>query len=87
MPMVGFVNAGSSDAPLGAAFRKGLSEAGYFEGQNVNGGVPLAGGPIRSSAGPGADLVRRRVDVIITSGGMRLGSLPRRRPRPFRSSS
>ena len=28
MPIVAFVNAGSSDAPLGAAFRKGLSEAG-----------------------------------------------------------
>ena len=29
MPVVGFVNAGSPDAPLAAAFRKGLNEAGY----------------------------------------------------------
>ena len=31
MPVVGFVNAGSSGAPFAAAFRKGLNEVGYFE--------------------------------------------------------
>ena len=35
MPVVGFVNAGSPDAPLAAAFRRGLNEVGYFGGQNV----------------------------------------------------
>ena len=37
MPIVGLVNGGSADASSGnaAAFRKGLSETGYVEGQNV----------------------------------------------------
>jgi putative tryptophan/tyrosine transport system substrate-binding protein len=37
MPIVGFINAGVADTSAGrvAAFRKGLSEAGYAEGQNV----------------------------------------------------
>ena len=35
MPVVGFVNAGLPDAPLIAAFRKGLNDAGYVESQNV----------------------------------------------------
>jgi hypothetical protein len=37
MPVIGFVNSGSADASAGyvAAFRKGLGETGYVEGQNV----------------------------------------------------
>jgi len=37
MPVVGFVRDGSADtsARLAAAFRKGLNEIGYVEGQNV----------------------------------------------------
>jgi hypothetical protein len=33
-----------------AAFRKGLNETSYVEGQNVTVEYPLAGEPIRSSA-------------------------------------
>src|SRR5262247_3718085 len=57
MPVVGFVNAGSSDAPLAAAFRKGLNEAGYVEGQFDR--LPALM----------ADLVRRRIVVIATPAG------------------
>jgi hypothetical protein len=37
MPVIGFVQSGSADAAAGyvAAFRKGLAETGYVEGQNV----------------------------------------------------
>jgi hypothetical protein len=37
MPVIGFVQCGSADAAGGyvAAFRKGLAETGYVEGQNV----------------------------------------------------
>ena len=37
VPVIGFVEAGSADAPAGpvTAFRKGLAETGYVEGQKV----------------------------------------------------
>jgi putative ABC transport system substrate-binding protein len=37
LPVIGFVNAGSAEPSAGyvAAFRKGLGETGYVEGQNV----------------------------------------------------
>src|SRR5262247_3973491 len=69
MPVVGFVNAGSSDAPLGAAFRKGLNETGYVEGQNATVEYHWLEGQFDRLPALMADLVRRRVAVIATPAG------------------
>jgi putative tryptophan/tyrosine transport system substrate-binding protein len=69
MPVVGFVNAGSSDPPLGAAFRKGLNEAGFVEGQNVTVEYHWLEGQFDRLPALMADLQRRRVTVIATPAG------------------
>jgi putative ABC transport system substrate-binding protein len=69
MPVVGFVNAGSSDASLGAAFRNGLSQTGYFEGQNVTVEYHWLEGQFDRLPTLMADLVKCRVSVIATPAG------------------
>src|SRR5262249_61645579 len=61
MPVVGFINGRSAEdaARQGAAFRKGLEEAGYVEGQNVAGEDHWVGGRHDRPPPLAADLVPR----------------------------
>ena len=68
MPIVGFVSAGSSDPTIAAEFRKGLNEADYFEGRNVTVEYHWLEGQFDRLPALMADLVRRRVAVIVPFG-------------------
>ena len=66
LPVVAFINGGSPDgsAAHAAAFRKGLNEAGYVEGQNVTVEYHWLEGHYDLLPALIADLVRRQVAVI-----------------------
>jgi ABC-type uncharacterized transport system substrate-binding protein len=70
LPIVGFVNPAARDASAGreAAFRKGLSEIGYVEGQNVIIEYHWLDGQYQTLPSLMSELVRRRVAVIATPG-------------------
>src|SRR6202048_4088442 len=66
MPVVGFLNVESPEGyrPMAAAFRRGLSESGYVEGQNVAIEYRWAEGRVERLPAMAADLVRRGGTVI-----------------------
>jgi putative ABC transport system substrate-binding protein len=69
-PVVGYLHLGSREgsALMVAAFRKGLSEAGYVEGRNVAIEYRWANNESKQLPELANDLVRRRVAVIATAG-------------------
>jgi len=71
MPVVGFLGLSSPGPFAGAlaAFHQGLRETGYVEGQNVVVEYRWAEDHYDRLPPLAADLVARRVDVIITQGG------------------
>jgi putative ABC transport system substrate-binding protein len=70
MPVVGILGSGSSSAftDLLGAFRQGLKETGYIEGQNVVIESRWAEGQFDRLSDLAADLVRRPVALIVATG-------------------
>ena len=72
MPIIGFLStrAPSQDPHLLAAFRQGLKEAGYVEGQNVAIQYRFAENQYDRLPAMAADLVRRQVAVVAAAGNV-----------------
>jgi len=76
MPVVGFVNSGSPLASWSNAFRKGLNDTGYVEGQNVMVEYHWLEGQFDRLPSLMADLVRRHVAVIAQAAKAATTTIP-----------
>ena len=70
MPLVGLLLKGSKQLSSGnLTFRQGLRDLGYVEGRNIKFIYAMAKGRKERLPGFVADLLRQKVDVIVTTGG------------------
>ena len=71
MPVIGFLNSAAPEAfaPMVTAFRRGLGEGGFVEGQNVAIEYRWGEGQYDRLPALAADLVRRQVALIVAGGG------------------
>jgi putative tryptophan/tyrosine transport system substrate-binding protein len=72
-PVIGFLSSRSvgESASVVEAFREGLNEAGFAEGQNISIELRWAEGQYDRLPAMAADLVSRRVALIVAAGGDR----------------
>jgi hypothetical protein len=89
VPVIGFLSsrAPEDSAHLLVAYRRGLAEGGFVEGQNVAIEFRWAHAQYDLLRAMAADLVNRRVSVLTTAGGEPRRWPPRAPPRPSRSCS
>src|SRR5262249_21765836 len=75
MPVIGFLNSASAGPfkQFVDAFRRGLNESGFVEGQNVMIDYRWAEGQYGRLPELAADMVRRNVAVIVATGGAAAG--------------
>jgi putative tryptophan/tyrosine transport system substrate-binding protein len=71
MPVVGYLNAGAPDHNPSylPAFRDGLAQSGFVEGQNVTIEIRWAESHFDRLSSLAADLIQRQVSVIAATGG------------------
>jgi putative tryptophan/tyrosine transport system substrate-binding protein len=76
IPRVGILSlAGQPSAKIFDAFRAGLRDLGYVDGQNITIEYRLAAGDFNRLPAMAGELVQRHVDVIIIEGGAKLAQI------------